>query len=281
MAEADRDGNVNVSKFGTRIAGPGGFINISQAAKEVYFLGLFRAGAKLAIEDGAVQVVAEGPHCKLRERVDQITFSGDQARRRGQTVFYITERCVLRLTAAGLEITEIAPGLDLERDVLGQMQFRPAVSPALQLMDPAIFRPELMDLRHRPPVPMEDRFVYDPEANLLFCNFEGLVLETPEQATALAEPLDAAFRGIGRRVNVIVNYDNFDVLPPARPLFFAMVERNEQYVLTRTRYSTNAFFRRRLGNQFACARLEHRLYGSFADARAGLGTDSGGHSLPV
>jgi propionate CoA-transferase len=273
MAEADQLGNVNVSKFGTRVAGPGGFINISQAAKEVYFLGLFRAGAKLTLDEGALQIAAEGPHCKFRTAVDQVTFSGQQARHRGQTVYYITERCVMRLTASGLEITEIAPGLDLERDVLTQMDFRPAVAPDLQQMDPAIFRPELMDLRHRPPVPIEGRFEYDPDANIMFCNFEGLVLETEEQAAALAEPLDAAFRRVGHRVHVIVNYDNFEVLGPARAAFFAMVEGNEQYVLSRTRYSTNAFFRRRLGNQFADARLEHRLYGSFADARACLGNN--------
>jgi propionate CoA-transferase len=282
MAEADQHGNVNVSKFGTRIAGPGGFINISQAAKEVYFLGLFRAGAQLAIDDGVLRVVAEGPYCKFHPAVGQVTFSGDQAGRRGRRVHYITERCVMRLTEFGVEITEIAPGLDLDRDVLAQMDFRPLVSPELREMDPAIFRPEPMGLRHRPPAPIDDRFVHDPEQNILYCNFEGLVLDTADQAQTLAEHLDRAFRRVGHRVHVIVNYDNFDVQPLAQPTFFAMVERNGRYALSRTRYSTNAFFRRRLGNQFAAARLEHRLYGSFADARAGLtrdGSDDREHTL--
>jgi propionate CoA-transferase len=270
MAEADRTGNVNVSKFGTRIAGPGGFINISQAAKEVFFLGLFRAGAQLALDDGALRIVAEGPHCKFHLAVGQVTFSAEQALLRGQHVHYITERCVLRLTDAGVEIIEIAPGLDLERDVLDRMDFRPLVSPDMSEMDPVIFRPEGMGLRHRPPPPIDNRFVHDPDENIFFCNFEGLVLETAEQAQTLADHLDAAFRRVGHRVHVIINYDHFDVQPPARPTFFAMVERNAQYALSRTRYSTNAFFRRRLGNQFAAARLEQRLYGSFADARAGL-----------
>jgi propionate CoA-transferase len=276
MAEADRNGNVNVSKFGTRIAGPGGFINISQAAKEVYFLGLFRAGARLAIDEGALRVEAEGPHCKFHPTVGQVTFSGEQARLRGQTVYYITERCVLRLAEAGVELTEIAPGLDLERDVLAQMEFRPRVSPELREMDPAIFKAGPMGLRNQPPAPLDDRLVYDPAENILYCNFEGLVLETAAQAETLAEHLDAAFHRVGHRVHVIVNYDNFDILAPARPTFFAMIDRNAQYVLSRTRYSTNAFFRRQLGNQFTAARLEHRLYGSFADARAGLvrGLDS-------
>jgi propionate CoA-transferase len=192
MAEADRNGNVNVSKFGTRIAGPGGFINISQAAKEVYFLGLFRAGAELALDGGALRVVAEGPYCKFHPAVGQVTFSGEQARLRGQAVHYITERCVLRLTDAGVELTEIAPGLDLQRDVLDQMDFRPIVSPELREMDPAIFRVKPMGLRHRPPPPIDDRFVHDPDENVFFCNFEGLVLETAEQAQSLADDLDAA-----------------------------------------------------------------------------------------
>jgi hypothetical protein len=100
-----------------------------------------------------------------------------------------------------------------------------------------------------------------------------MVLEMADQAAALAENLDQEFRRIGHKVHVIINYDNFDVLPPARPTFFAMIKHNEQYALSRTRYSTNAFFRRRLGRQFAEAKLQHRLYGSFADARAVLDRD--------
>jgi propionate CoA-transferase len=112
-----------------------------------------------------------------------------------------------------------------------------------------------MGPRHRPPTPIEDRFVHDPAENIFYGNVEGLALETAEQAAILAEGLDEAFRRVGHRVHVIVNYDNVDVLPVARPPFFAMVERTAQYALSRTRYSTNAL----LGNQFAAARLEHRL----------------------
>ena len=273
MAEIDAHGNVNVSKFGTRIAGPGGFINISQAAKEVYFLGLLSAGAEVTVGDGQLSIVTEGPHRKFHPAVGQVTFSGAEARRRGQTVYYITERCVLRLTNDGIEVIEIAPGLELERDVLAQMGFRPAVHPNLTTMDPKIFRPEPMGLRDRPATPIEQRFTYQAEPNILYCNFEGLILETADQAAELADHLDREFRRIGRRVDVIVNYDNFDVQPPARSTFFAMIEHNERYVKSRTRYSTNAFFRRRLGRQFTEAKLNHRLYPSFADAWAVLGTD--------
>ena len=270
MAQADAAGNVNVSRFGTRIAGPGGFINISQSAREVYFLGLFRAGATLEVIDGGIRVVQEGPACKFLDHVEQITFSGEKARDRGQTVHFVTERCVFRLTDAGLELLEIAPGLDLEQDVLGAMAFRPRIADDLTLMDPALFRPEVMGLADRSPVPLGDRFPYDPEQNILYCNFEGLTLSTPDDAAELATHLDTRFRGIGRRVHVIVNYDNFEVLPPASPRFFAMVEHNGRYSLSRTRYSTNAFFRRRLGARFTAASLDQRLYSSFAEARAGV-----------
>jgi propionate CoA-transferase len=267
MAQADATSNVNVSKFGTRIAGPGGFINISQSAREVYFLGLFRAGATLEVTDGEIRVVAEGPGCKFLDRVEQVTFSGEQARKRGQMVHFVTERCVLRLTDTGLELVEIAPGLDLEKDVLGAMAFHPRIADDLAVMDPALFRPEPMGLADRPPRPLGDRFVYDPEHNILYCNFEGLTLSTPDEAAQLADHLDSRFRSIGQRVHVIVNYDNFEVLPPASARFFAMVEHNERYSLSRTRYSTNAFFRRRLGAQFMAASLDNRLYDSFAEAR--------------
>jgi propionate CoA-transferase len=268
LAEVDAVGNVNVSQFGPRIAGPGGFINITQRAKEVFFLGLFRAGAKVSVENGQLEVIAEGSGYKFVPKVQQITFSGRYARERGQEVYFITERCVLRLTESGLELSQIAPGIDLETDVLPGMQFEPAISDELTTMDPAIFEAAVMGLRSRPTQPMDERFVYDESDNVLYGNFEGLSLETADQACALADLIDARLRNIGRRVHVVVNYDNFEVQPPAAATFFQMIRDNDRYVLSRTRYSTNAFFRRRLGKQFTAASLEHRLYGSFAEVQA-------------
>jgi propionate CoA-transferase len=270
LAQVDRLGNVNVSRFGTRIAGPGGFINISQNTRDVYFLGMFRAGAKLAVADGSLEVVSEGPGAKFVGGVEQVTFSGELARRRGQRVHYITERGVFRLSESGVELVEVAPGLDVERDVLSQMGFEPAVASDLTTMDAAIFIQATMGLGERTATPLEDRFIFHEDENVLFCNFEGLSLETAEQAGALAETLDKKFRDIGHRVHAISNYDNFDVLPPAAARFFEMIRHNDQYVLSRTRYSTNAFFRRRLGRRFTSASLEHRMYANFADARAEL-----------
>ncbi|HUJ29604.1 MAG TPA: CoA-transferase [Myxococcales bacterium] len=130
LAQADRQGNVNVSRFGSRLSGAGGFINISQNAGRVVFVGTFLAG-------GAKKFVRE---------VEQVTFSAEVALQRGQPVLYVTERCVFRLAAGGLELIEIAPGLDLERDIAAHMEFRPPVSPQLRTMDARIFQAGPMGL---------------------------------------------------------------------------------------------------------------------------------------
>ncbi len=168
------------------------------------------------------------------------------------------------------ELREIAPGIDLEKDILALMEFRPAISSELTEMDPAIFQPDTLDLRNRAPKPLGERLSYAEGENVLYCNFEGLALKTVKDANELASRLDEEFRGIGRRVKVVVNYDNFDITPEAAPIFFQMIADNEKYVLSRTRYSANAFFRRRLGRQFTAASLQHRLYGNFEAARKGM-----------
>lgn len=131
FAEFDAEGNVNVSRFGGRIIGPGGFINISQNAKRVVFGGT---------------LTAPGGTAKAVRRVEQVTFSGAYARARGQPVLYVTECAVFRLGGDGPELIEIAPGADPERDVIARMGFRPRVSSELRPMDPRLFRPERMGL---------------------------------------------------------------------------------------------------------------------------------------
>jgi propionate CoA-transferase len=150
LAQADRAGNLNVSKFGPRLAGAGGFINISQNAKKVVFVGTFTAGdLEIALVDGALRIVRDGKARKFVEAVGQRTFSGPQAVKWNKPVLYVTERCVFRLCAEGLELIEIAPGVDLQRDILDKMDFRPVMKSPPALMDARIFRPEPMKLKER------------------------------------------------------------------------------------------------------------------------------------
>lgn len=146
-AEIDAQGNVNVSKFGPRCPGPGGFINISQNTPNVNFMGAFTAGkSDIRIAGGKLCIITDGPGMKFINKVQQITFSADYARKTGQNVTYMTERAVFKLVEDGIMLTEIAPGVDLERDILAHMEFRPLISPDLKEMDLRIFREEKMGL---------------------------------------------------------------------------------------------------------------------------------------
>ncbi len=148
LAQCDKSGNINVSKFGPKIAGCGGFINITQNAKKVIYCGTFTTGGlKLEIGDGKLTILKEGKVDKFLDKVEQITFSGDYALSVGQPVLYVTERAVFELTSNGLELIEIAPGVDLEKDILAHMEFKPIISKELKLMDEGIFKAEPMGLK--------------------------------------------------------------------------------------------------------------------------------------
>ncbi len=147
FAEIDAQGNVNVSRFANRIIGPGGFINISQNAGRVIFSGTFTAGkSDIAWPGGVTVIKRDGDGRKFVKAVEQVTYSGSYARERGQPALYVTERAVFRLSGQGVELIEIAPGVELERDVLAKMEFRPIISPDLKLMDARLFRPEPLGL---------------------------------------------------------------------------------------------------------------------------------------
>ncbi|MHB8994207.1 MAG: acyl CoA:acetate/3-ketoacid CoA transferase [Armatimonadota bacterium] len=147
MAQTDAVGNVNVSKFGPRIAGCGGFINITQTARKVIFCGTFTAGGlQIEVNGGKLSIVQEGKHRKFVPAVEQVTFSGKYAAEKGQKVLYITERAVFAMRDGKLVLTEVAPGIDLESQVLSQMDFRPEIAPNLRDMDGRIFREAAMGL---------------------------------------------------------------------------------------------------------------------------------------
>jgi propionate CoA-transferase len=148
--QIDREGSVNVSRLSARphvTAGAGGFVDISARAKRLIFSGFFNAGAKLGVEGGALIINKEGKVRKLVNEVEHVSFSGRRAVEQGQEAIYITERCVMRLTADGLAVTEIAPGVDLERDVLAQSEFRLLVPQRPALMDASLFQPEPFGLK--------------------------------------------------------------------------------------------------------------------------------------
>ncbi|MEO6566733.1 MAG: CoA-transferase [Casimicrobiaceae bacterium] len=147
FAEVDPQGNVNVSRFGDKIIGVGGFINISQNARCVVFSGTLTAGElDIGWESGRTVIRREGRHRKFVPVLEQICYSADMGRARGQVTYFITERAVFRITAEGLELIEVAPELDIERDVIANMGFRPRVAAEVGRMDARIFNPGLMGL---------------------------------------------------------------------------------------------------------------------------------------
>ena len=273
LAQADRHGNLNVSKFGSRLAGAGGFINISQNARKVVFVGTFTAGdLEVAVRGGQLQITREGKSRKFVDEVEHRTYSGEYAARRGQQALFITERCVFRLVddggISGLELIEIAPGIDLERDILAHMNFKPAISPALKLMDARIFAPVAMGWRTDfLALPLEQRLVYDAQQQLFFVNFEGFEVTDAATIETICRMVAERLAPLGRKVPAVINYDNFSIAPDLMDGYVAAVNAlSERYYSKVTRYAHSTFMRASLGRAFRRIEKDPALFANSAEA---------------
>ena len=263
MAQVDAAGNVNVSRFGKAFAGCGGFINISQNARKVVFVGTFTCnGLALEIGDGRLRILKEGQNRKFLPAVEQITFSGKRARELGHETMYVTERAVFRLTEKGLRLEEIAPGVDLDRDVLGQMGFTPEITRPLGTMDPRIFRAEPMGLRGLlEERPIASRLELDPEREILFINFAGLAIKGERELQEIAAAVRGICAPLGRRIRAVVDYDGFSVPAHLADAYAELVrELTERYYERVTRYTSSAFLRLKLGAAFQARQVEPELF---------------------
>ena len=277
LAQADKEGNLNVSRFGPRLAGAGGFINISQNARKVVFVGTFTAcGLEVSVKDGKLKIEKEGSEIKFRQAVEHVTFSGRYAVMRNQPVYYVTERCVFRLTREGLELIEVAPGIDVEKDILARMEFAPVMNTPPRLMDGRIFAEGPMNLKDDIfGLTLEERLTYDPQEDLFFVNFEGLKIRTREDISAVEGLVSEILSPVGRKVYTIVNYDNFDVSPELVDEYTDMVGRlMDRFYTGVTRYTTNTFLRMKLGDALKEHKLAPHIYETREEARKALNRGS-------
>lgn len=259
MAQVDAQGSVNVSKFGPRLAGAGGFINISQNARKLVFCGTFTSvGIKVALEQGRLAVTQDGKVRKFVDAVEHVTFFGPRAARLSQPVLYVTERCVFRLTPEGLSLIEIAPGVDLQRDILDQMAFRPEMADVAE-MDPRIFGDGPMGLDvDLLALDFDTRIALDAQAQRLFINLEKLRIRDALDVGHIVDRVEALCAPLDHPVDAIVNYDGTFIYPEIEDAYAEAVRRLEaKYYRSTTRYSASAFMRMKLGEVFGRAKDAH------------------------
>ena len=249
MAQVDRHGNVNVSKFGTRIAGAGGFINISQNASRLMLMGGFTAdGLVVGINKGKLPILQEGRVRKFVKDVEHITFSGGLAADTGQPVLYITERCVFSITKEGLELLEIAPGIDLEKDILAHMEFVPLIR-SVKTMDARIFSEAPMNLRtEMVEMPIDKRITLDKEANKLAINLRAFTLHNRVEILEIKQCIETLCRAHGQPVDMMAWYDGFEVSDSLKEDYLSMMASiDKRYYKSLVHYTRDPFIRLRFG----------------------------------
>ena len=216
-------------------------------------MGTFNSGGlEVVIEEGRVRLVTEGRFPKFVERIGQTTFSAAYAQRCRQEVLYVTERCVFRLEETGLALIEVAPGIDLERDIFERLPFRPTVIGPRE-MDPRVFRNAPMRLREQMlELRMEDRLSYDAGSNTVYMNYSGLRVRDAGDLEEIADAVDNLLAPLGGRVHSIVNYERFTCDDEVFDEYIELVKRVEQtYYLSVKRYTSGAFLRHKLGTELA------------------------------
>lgn len=272
MAECDAEGSVNASRFGGRLNGCGGFINISQNSRAVVFAGTFTAGGlKVAVENGELRIVQEGRNKKFVRLIEQITFSGPYASQRSQPVLYVTERCVLQLTPKGLELIEIAPGIDLQRDILDQMEFRPIIENVAQ-MDARIFRDEPMglldDLLN---LNLSERVTYDAARHTMFLNLEGWSVKKKRDIEDLDRVLQEAFAKSGRDVKMVMNQNGFRIAEDLQDDYAVSVGQTlEAHSASIAHYTTSAFMRLKMQGELASRGVQPHIFESGEEAHQAI-----------
>jgi propionate CoA-transferase len=191
---------------------------------------------------------------------------------KGQPVYYITERCVFSLTKEGMELIEVAPGIDIEKDILDHLDFKPVMKRKPRLMDERIFKLNAMGLLNDiTDLALEERLTYDAQENLFFVNFEGHKIRKTQDIRAIEDMVTRICSPLNKKVYTIVNYDNFDIMPELVDEYTDMVKRVvKKYYSGVTRYTTNTFLRMKLGDALKKRKLAPHIYETRDEARKAL-----------
>ena len=251
MAQVDSQGNVNVSKFNSRFAGAGGFINISQNAARVVFAGSFTAGGlKVDIDDGKLKIIQEGKNRKFIKEVEHITFSGEFAVEKKQPVLYVTERCVFAMSNKGFELIEVAPGIDIEHDILAHMDFKPIVN-NVSFMDEKIFVQQCMNLKSSlVEAPISHRIQLDLDNHQLSVNLRGYKVKQSRDIELIRLRVEELCKPLSKPVDMVAWYDGFSLNPNMRDGYNDMItDLEEKFYKTSIRYIRDPFLRLKLADE--------------------------------